>query len=135
MHGFVKDWKIYGKLLFFPPFLLLLCTHASCPLTCMPFHLLFSIAYILFFWISFYMGWNIKCHGFGNDGVVRRARCEGNAKFCYAFYGFVNGNFWSLRTRKYLTIKVVSIVFTWESSINALVVHLKHIMSFMIKLV
>jgi hypothetical protein len=64
------------------------------------------------------MGWNIKCHGFGNDGVVRRARCKGNAKFCYAFYGFVNGNFWSLRTRKYSTIKVVSIVFTWESWIT-----------------
>jgi hypothetical protein len=84
----------------------------------MLFHLLFSIPYILSSWISFYMGWNIKCHGFGNDGVVRIARCKGNAKFCYVFYGFVNGYFWSLRINKYSSIKVVSIFFTWQSSIT-----------------
>ncbi len=49
---------------------------------------------------------------------LRQARCKCNAKFCYAFYGFVNGNFWLFKTRKYLAIKVVSIVFTWQSSIT-----------------
>jgi hypothetical protein len=78
----------------------------------MPFHLLFQ--FLIFYLLGYLFTWaeTLKCHGFENDGVVGRARCKSNAKFCYAFYGFVNGNFWSLRTRKYLAIKVVSIVFT-----------------------
>jgi len=31
---------------------------------------------------------------------LQQARCKCNAKFCYAFYRFVNGNFWLLKTRK-----------------------------------